>query len=60
MPEGASFSMTVAQNGHYVTDLIAQHVLHIDLETMTIEGDIEIDFTPASLQWLGIAEKDTD
>jgi hypothetical protein len=47
MPEGDSFSMTVAQNGHYVADPIAQHVLHIDLETMTIEGDIEIDFTPS-------------
>lgn len=59
MPEGALFSKTVAQNGHYVPDPIAQHVLQIDLETMTIEGDMEIDFTPASLVWLSIAEVET-
>lgn len=62
MPEGMSFSFVAAQNGHYVyvSDPIAQHILQIDLETMTIEGDIEIDFSPASLTWLGIAEEEHD
>lgn len=50
----------MAKNGHYIADPIAQHVLQTDLETMTMEGDIEIDFTAASSVWLGIAEKDTD
>lgn len=58
MPEGMSFSMTVAQNGDYayVADPIAQHVLQIHLEDMEIEGDIELDFSPANLTWLGITE----
>jgi hypothetical protein len=57
MPEGMSFSMTVAQNEHfvYVADPIAQHVLQIHLEDMEIEGDIELGFSPASITWLGIA-----
>jgi len=38
MPEGMNFSMTVAQNGDYVyvADPIAQHILQIDLEEMSI------------------------
>ncbi|MEP0354276.1 MAG: 5-methyltetrahydrofolate--homocysteine methyltransferase [Paraglaciecola sp.] len=62
MPEGMSFSFVAAQNGHYVyvSDPIAQHILQIDLETMTITGDIEIDFSPASLTWLGIVEEEHD
>ena len=62
MPEGLSFSMTVAQNGHYVyiSDPIAQHILQIDLETLTITGDIELDFAPDSITWLGIAEAEHD
>ncbi|QHJ12711.1 hypothetical protein FX988_02969 [Paraglaciecola mesophila] len=62
MPEGMSFSMTVAQNGDfvYVADPIAQHILQIDLETLTITGDIELDFAPDNISWLGIAESDHD
>tara|TARA_R110002124_G_scaffold22885_2_gene85439 strand:+ start:490 stop:1875 length:1386 start_codon:yes stop_codon:yes gene_type:complete len=62
MPEGMSFSMTVAQNGDfvYVADPIAQHVLQIDLESLTITGDIELDFAPDNISWLGIAESDHD
>ena len=62
MPEGMSFSMTVAQNGDYVyiADPIAQHVLQIDLETLAITDDIELDFAPQSVTWLGIAESDHD
>ena len=60
MPQGMSFSMTVAQNGHYVyvADPIAQHVLQIHLEDMEIEGDIELDFAPAAITWLGVAEEE--
>ncbi|MEX1221367.1 MAG: 5-methyltetrahydrofolate--homocysteine methyltransferase [Idiomarina sp.] len=56
MPEGASFSMTVAQNGHYafIADPIAQHVLTVNLEEAAIEGDMELEFVPGSLVWLGI------
>jgi hypothetical protein len=62
MPEGMSFSMTVAQNGQYVyvADPIAQHVLQIHLQDMEIEGDIELDFAPAAITWLGIAEEEHD
>ena len=62
MHDGMSFSMTVAQNGQfaYVADPIAQHVLQIHIEDMEIEGDIELDFAPASITWLGIAEEADD
>ena len=62
MPEGMSFSMTVAQNGHYVyvSDPIAKHVLQIDLETASIKDDIEVNFSPKSIVWLGIAEEGHD
>ena len=59
MPEGMSYSMTVAQNGDYVyvADPIAQHILQIDLQTKTITRDYEIGFAPKALTWLGIAEE---
>jgi len=58
LPEGANFSLTFAQNGHmaYVSDPIAQHVLMIDLDLMDIDGEIELDFVPNFIAWLGIAE----
>jgi hypothetical protein len=62
MPEGMSFNMTVAQNGNYVyvSDPIAKHVLQIDLESKEITGDIELDYAPAKIAWLGIAEEEHD
>jgi hypothetical protein len=50
--------MTVAQNGElvYVSDPIAQHIVKINLETVTVTHEIELDFIPASIAWLGIAE----
>nr|WP_136250932.1 5-methyltetrahydrofolate--homocysteine methyltransferase [Ningiella ruwaisensis] len=62
MPEGVSFSMTVAQNGGYafVADPIAQHVLMVHIEDMEVEGDFELDFIPANVTWLGIAEEAHD
>ena len=58
MPEGASFKMSISQHAAvvYVSDPIAQHILVIDLETGETTGDIELDFVPASISWLGIAE----
>ncbi|WP_111979605.1 5-methyltetrahydrofolate--homocysteine methyltransferase [Algibacillus agarilyticus] len=62
MPEGMSFSMTVAQNGDtvYVSDPIAQHVLQVDLETLKVVNDIELGFAAKSITWLGIAEAEHD
>jgi hypothetical protein len=62
MPDGMSFSMTVAQNGHYVyiSDPIAMHILQINLETSEITGDIELDYPAANITWLGIAEEEHD
>lgn len=58
MPEGFKFSMTLAQNAHtvYIADPIEQHVLTVDLELLEITGDIELDYAPTMVTWLGIAE----
>ncbi|WP_409424226.1 5-methyltetrahydrofolate--homocysteine methyltransferase [Pseudoalteromonas sp. RW-H-Ap-1] len=60
MPEGMSFSMTVAQNGQfaYVADPIAQHVVQVHLEDLEIEGELELTFPPAAITWLGIAQEE--
>ena len=49
---------TIAQNAAvvYVADPIAQHVLVINLESGETTGDIELDFVPSAVTWLGIAE----
>lgn len=62
MPEGLSFSMTLAQNGHfvYVSDPIAQHILQIDLEDGEMVSDIELTFAASSIAWLGIPEAEHD
>lgn len=58
MPEGLRFSMTVAQNANlaYVADPIAQHIVIVDLEDGDLVGGIELDFAPAFVTWLGIAD----
>lgn len=58
LPADSSFDMTVSQSGHdlYVSDPIEQHILVIDLELLAVEGDIELDYIPSELVWLGIAE----
>lgn len=58
MPEGMKFSMSLAQNGHtvYIGDPIEQHVLVVDLALLQITGDIELDYAPEMVTWLGIAE----
>ncbi|KAA1162775.1 5-methyltetrahydrofolate--homocysteine methyltransferase [Pseudoalteromonas fuliginea] len=60
MPEGMSFSMTVAQNGQfaYITDPIAQHILQVHLEDLEVEGELELTFPPAAITWLGIAQEE--
>lgn len=62
MPEGASFSMTFAQNSHtvYISDPIEQHVLSVDLEQMQVTGDIELDYIPSKTTWLGIVGGDVE
>ncbi len=59
MPDGMRFTLAVSEGGHtaYVADPIAQHVLVIDLELMQVTGDIELDYSPASVTWLGVAEE---
>ncbi|BFM11224.1 hypothetical protein R50072_13770 [Simiduia litorea] len=58
MPEGMKFSMTLAQNGHtvYVADPISQHIVVVDLDILAITSEIELDYAPAMITWLGIAE----
>ena len=62
MPENHNFTMTFSQSDEhlYVADPIAQHVLRIDVEEMSVEGDMEVDVVPSSLVWLGIAEEEHD
>jgi len=62
MPEGMSFSMTVAQNGQfaYVADPIAQHVVQVHLEDLEIESEVELTFAPSAITWLGIAQEEED
>ena len=62
MPEGHSFAMAASQKDDhiYVADPIAQHVLRVDIDEMSIEGDMELDVTPSKLIWLGIKEEGED
>ena len=57
MPDGSSFSMTVSQSSDhiYVADPLAQHVLQIDLESLSIINDIELGYSPAAISWFGVA-----
>jgi hypothetical protein len=57
MPDGMKFSMTLAQNGHtvYIADPIAQHIVEVDLDLLQITAEIELDYAPAMITWLGIA-----
>jgi hypothetical protein len=58
MPEGASISMSMSQNHAYVyvSDPIAQHIVKVNLETLAMTEEIELNYVPASITWLGIAE----
>lgn len=59
MPDGASFSMTMSQNhGYvYVSDPIARHVVKVNLESLAVSEEVELNFVPASITWLGIADE---
>ncbi|WP_017446889.1 hypothetical protein [Gayadomonas joobiniege] len=60
MPEGYGFKMTVAQNSDmvYVADPIAQHIIAVDLHDKTTEEVVELNYAPAAITWLGIAEEE--
>ncbi|MCU4677000.1 5-methyltetrahydrofolate--homocysteine methyltransferase [Catenovulum sp. 2E275] len=62
MPEGLSFSMTISQNDHivYIADPIAQHILQINLESGETTGEIELNFAPKAISWLGIAASEDE
>lgn len=59
MPEAMNFSMTFSQNHHiaYIADPIEQHVLAVDLALLQVIDDIELDYAPGSVTWLGIAQE---
>ncbi|MBQ4834983.1 hypothetical protein [Pseudoalteromonas luteoviolacea] len=56
LPENVTFRLAFsgAENIVYVTDSDAKHVLGYDLETAEVKVEIELDFTPDRLVWLGI------
>lgn len=58
LPEGQRFTMTIAQNANlaYISDPMAQHIVIVDLEDGDVVGQIELDFAPAFITWLGIPE----
>ncbi|BCD98750.1 5-methyltetrahydrofolate--homocysteine methyltransferase [Marinagarivorans cellulosilyticus] len=58
LSEGMKFSMTLAQNEHtvYIADPLEQHVRIIDLELLQVVSDLELDYIPAMITWLGIGE----
>lgn len=59
MPEGMKFSMTLAQNGHtvYIADPIAQHIVVVDLGLLEVNAEIELDYAPTMITWLGIVDE---
>lgn len=59
MPEGTKFSMTLAQNGHtvYIADPISQHIVVVDLDMLGVTNEIELDYAPAMITWLGIVDE---
>lgn len=56
MPDGHQFTMAASKRDDhlYVADPIAQHILQIDLDEMSVEGDMELNVVPAKVIWLGI------
>ena len=51
--------MTFSQNAHtvYIADPISQHIVVVDLDTFEVSGEIELDYVPSMITWLGIAEE---
>ena len=58
MPTGMKFSMALAQNGHkvYIADPIAQQIVEVDLDSLAITATLKLNYAPAMITWLGIAE----
>lgn len=59
MPDGFNFTLALSPIAHqaFIADPIEQHVLVVDLEMLMVTGDIELDYVPGSLTWLGIVEE---
>lgn len=62
MPQDQSFKMTMSQNADvaYISNPIANQILAIDLEAMTVATVTDLDFMPHNLVWLGIEEAHDD
>jgi hypothetical protein len=60
--EITSVSVAPSAAGHelYVLDVDNQQVITVDYESGSIEGAIELDFTPSGLAWMGLPEHDHD
>ncbi|MEI5637797.1 MULTISPECIES: hypothetical protein [unclassified Pseudoalteromonas] len=58
MPEDHGFQLTYSQTEQavYVSDPIAKQIKKFDLEQAALVDTIELDYVPAKLVWLGIAE----
>lgn len=61
MPEGMTFSMTFAQNAHiaYVADPISQQIVAVDLDIFDVIHQIELNYAPSMITWLGIVDEHT-
>lgn len=53
-----TFTLAFSQNAHkvYISDSVARHILIIDMDGLDVSGDIELDFVPSLMTWIGIAE----
>ncbi len=60
MPEGSGFSMAIShsQDVIYISDLIAGHIVTVDLDSAEITAELELDFTPDKILWLGIGAEE--
>ncbi|MFT2092286.1 5-methyltetrahydrofolate--homocysteine methyltransferase [Paraglaciecola sp. 2405UD69-4] len=58
LEEGESFAMTASQHEEvlFITNPVSQQVLSLSLDDMQVSEEISLDFTPAAVVWLGIAE----
>ena len=56
MPEGARFELVLSgvDDKAYMTDPISSELITIDLETMSVEGHVDLEFVPGKLAWTGI------
>ncbi|WP_102795538.1 YncE family protein [Bowmanella denitrificans] len=60
MPEGSRFEMTLSGEQVFVASPIEKHILSVDLHDATISTELELDFVPQKLTWLGIVGEVAD